>query len=187
MATTINVDRVLNKWSDIVIKKIIKTLLSANKSASGALINSLDAKWNKNNGLYSFTLIGNKTLQYVNDGRKPYGRGAVVHNKRGVFQINNRFPNIKAIEQWIRIKNIPIRPLKDGTIPTRKQQVYLIARGIAIRGIKPLPILKDATNTISKSSAFLNEIKTAAVKDLRINMNIVIKSVNSGQPTWGFK
>jgi hypothetical protein len=111
---TKNVDRVLDNYGYMIVEKMQNKLLTGrapygSKVASGQLINNLDFKWKYTNGLYEFSLVGPPQLGYVDRGRRPYGRGVISKNKKGIFTINNRFPNISAIQKWIKEKRLPLR------------------------------------------------------------------------------
>ena len=68
-----------------------------------------------------------------------------------------RFPNIQAIERWIKAKQIFPRPISyrqgDGIVtktPSLKQLTFLISRGIARDGIFPYPYESLVRNKVIK-------------------------------------
>lgn len=76
-----------------------------------------------------------KEWAYVEGGRRPGGK----------------FPPLRAILDWIRVKPVIPRPDKNGRIPSTNSLAYLISRKIAVKGIKPRPLLKTAIELSDKA------------------------------------
>lgn len=102
----------------------LKERLEKNGSnASGMLSNSIKGKV-KYDGKYVSVFVDLEDYwKYVENGTKPH------------------FPPVDAIKQWIRVKPVLPRPLKDGKLPTENQLAYLIGRKISKVGTKAQPFL----------------------------------------------
>lgn len=134
----INFINYLNSTGKDATEFLTLLLMSHNKVATGDLINSLDHKVLYEIDKISLRIISNKTLLYVNDGRKPGGK----------------FPPQKAIEDWINVKKI------QPTGITTKQLTFLIQRSIAKNGIEGYPYIKELREYLkSKSPEFLQKFK----------------------------
>ena len=132
------------KYAQLVVTNAKSILRSNNKKASGNLIESVRYTVNSQGKIiFSFAKEG----KYVQSGRR---KGA-------------RFPPPAAISKWIREKGIQGRG-KDGRFITNKSLTYLISRGIAKKGIKPLPFMSMA---IKQSKEQLKkELKKAITKSV---------------------
>ncbi len=108
------------------------------KIASGKFINSIAYRIDQDPDdnqpyitIYSTLPESEDPGKFIRDGRPNFAR----------------FPNIEAIQRWIRDKQIRPQPLpqrnRDGEIifktPSLKQLTYLISRGIARDGVFPYP------------------------------------------------
>jgi hypothetical protein len=132
------------KWAQLVVTNAKSILIRNNKRASGDLIESVRYTVNSQ-GKIIFLFA--KEGKYVQSGRR---KGA-------------RFPPPAAISKWIREKGIQGRG-KDGRFITNKSLTYLISRGIAKKGIKPLPFMSMA---IKQSKEQLKkELKKAITKSV---------------------
>ena len=116
----------LNKIGDIYIAELTQQLLSADKDASGNLIDSLDYEVLKTVDGFLLELKAASYLRYVDKGRKP-----------------GKMPPTKDIEKWVKEKGIQFRSPK-GRFITYKQTSFIIAKSIGENGIK-------ATNVIDKT------------------------------------
>jgi len=132
------------KWAQLVVTNAKSILIRNNKRASGNLIESVRYTVNSQGKI---TFLFAKEGKYVQSGRR---KGA-------------RFPPPAAISKWIREKGIQGRG-KDGRFITNKSLTYLISRGIAKKGIKPLPFMSMA---IKQSKEQLKkELKKAVTKSV---------------------
>ena len=132
------------KWAQLVVTNAKSILVRNNKKASGDLIESVRYTVNSN-GKIIFLFA--KEGKYVQSGRR---RGA-------------RFPPPAAISKWIREKGIQGRG-KDGRFITNKSLTYLISRGIAKKGIKPLPFMSMAIKQTKEQ--LKKELKKAITKSV---------------------
>jgi hypothetical protein len=118
------------KWAQLVVSNAKSILVRNKKVASGKLVNSVRYTVNSQ-GKIKF--LYDKDGKWVTSGRKR----------------NSRFPPPAAISKWIKQKGIRGRG-KDGRFITNESLTYLISRGIAKKGIKPLPFMKMATKAAIK-------------------------------------
>jgi len=118
------------KWAQLVVTNAKSILIRNRKVASGRLINSVRYTVNSQGKI---TFLYDKDGKWVTSGRKR----------------NSRFPPPAAISKWIKQKGIRGRG-KDGRFITNKSLTYLISRGIAKKGIKPLPFMKMAIDKTRK-------------------------------------
>lgn len=132
------------KWAQLVVTNAKSILIRNNKKASGDLIESVRYTVNSNGKI---TFLFAKEGKYVQSGRR---RGA-------------RFPPPSAISKWIREKGIQGRG-KDGRFITNKSLTYLISRGIAKKGIKPLPFMSMAIKQTKEQ--LKKELKKAVTKSV---------------------
>jgi hypothetical protein len=114
--------KTLNEFGKDYVK-ILTTFLKKNKKvASGALVNSLNYKLKETAGEILIVLEANDYLEWVDKGRKP-----------------GKYPPIKAISQWAKIKGIS------------QDAVWPIAHSIYKFGIKPTNVIKQTINEIQSS------------------------------------
>lgn len=138
-----NTLKVLEDYA-VEAKEFIKhELVNEDKVASGALLRSIETTVEGDGGLnYKVVLHAEDYLRYIEQGRQP----------------NGKFPPPQAIRQWIDIKPVIPRPLKNGKLPTPEQLTFLISRKIATEGIKPTPIIARTKEELnSKYEALLEE------------------------------
>ena len=146
-----------------------------NKIATGELYD-VKAEVNVNGGTYTISLILQDYWKYVEQGRQPC-----------------KFPNVGKLQEWIKIKAIiprpmkdgklprPMkdgklpRPMKDGKLPTEKQLTFMIGNSIKEKGIQPKPAL---ANALQKNDAHLNKVKEAVSKSLDKEIKQMLKELN---------
>lgn len=183
-----NVVNVLEKWGSYMVELTRKRLTEGRKLATGNLIKSIAYRIKKDTkGNYELQLTGRAYLLNVDRGRG----------------INKRRPPIKAIEAWIRYKNIPIKQvsqadankalskikpttirgkargqaIKQSTKTVDEQRLsmaFAIANKIAKDGIKPFPVL-DVAAKIQSRAGYQRELQAAVKQDLIKQMNIIFK------------
>ena len=130
------------------IAELTSQLISADKVASGSLINSLSYEVLETVDGLILKIIADDYLQYVDQGRKPGKR-----------------PPQKAIIKWIETRGIKIN--KQST----KQTAFVIARSIGLKGIKPTNVLKKTQQNIYKN------IQTLISKGIEIDIQEYIKNL----------
>lgn len=137
-----NLIEVLETIGEEIVQEYKAELTIRNKVASGTLFNSIKYRIEYNvNGLTLYFIADDYYIN-VEKGRKPGGK----------------FPPISVIKAWMISRNIPD---KSGT-------AYLIARSIAINGIKGVPELTNIRTDVDKYTHLLTE---ALTKDLQLNNN----------------
>ncbi|EFX61756.1 hypothetical protein DAPPUDRAFT_271961, partial [Daphnia pulex] len=99
---------VMDKYGQDVVKELAAQLLRAGKRASGKLINSLNYDLREIADEIQLRILAEDYLTFVDEGRKA-----------------GKWPNISAIEKWVRIKGIP------------QTAVFPIAKSIYRFGIRP--------------------------------------------------
>lgn len=122
--------QILNQYASELLALYKGKLQDA--KASGLLIDTATFIVRHNNNAYEVIFELQDYYKWVEYGRKP----------------NSKFPPINSIREWIKIKPILPQPyiLPSGrqVIPTESQLTYLIARKIAIDGIKAKPYLQES-------------------------------------------
>lgn len=159
------VQRVIDKYGEKLVERIVKKLQAGNKVATGNLINSITYKYSYTNGQYKIQITGAPYLINVDRGRRA---GA-------------KMPPIKPLMAWIKAKRIPIANSRQTTLvkkgrnrPTDQQlrgMAFAIAKNISKRGIKPFPILNEASKILA-TKQFQTELKQAIVKDLKVKIKL---------------
>lgn len=155
--------KVLNEIGLNVVNEYKKSLLKGlpnrdgitfpTSSTSGRLYNSIDYRLdiNPENGNSTLYFIAEKYFLNIENGR-----------------IAGSYPNITAIENWIKKKRI-----LDTKGLSIKRRAFAIAKSIKDKGIKKKPFLENALNKVlSKAKDMLNE---AISEDLKINISINIE------------
>lgn len=130
----------MQQFGDDYVAELTKSLLSLGKSASGKLIQSLDARVQETAGVIQIMIESEDYLQYVDEGR----------NK-------GSYPPISAISKWVRIKGI------------KQEAVFPIARSIYKFGIKPTNVLDKASRNFYNSNAF-NKLENSMANELEVEI-----------------
>ncbi len=177
MAT--EVDKVLAKYAGIVIGKIQKKLLAADKLATGNLYNSFKYRVVSNIATHNsgFIIVGAKYGEYVERGRRP-----------------GKYVPIKPLINWLKAKRIAVtqetamasrrgstratnkpraaaRGRGAATEAMYKSAAFAISKSIFKKGIRPFNLglgtnnRESVTTWVQKQSNFLQELATATVKD----------------------
>jgi hypothetical protein len=130
------------------VAELTQQLISADKVASGQLINSLDYEVLETvNGLV-LKIIADDYLKFVDEGRRPGKR-----------------PPQRAILKWIENRNIKIKK------QTPAQTAFIISRSIGKKGIKPTNVLKKT------QQAIFTNIQTLINKGIEIDIQEYIKNL----------
>ena len=137
------------RWAQKVVTNAKSILLQNKKIATGALYNSVRYVVNPQG---SIQFIFAEQGKWVQSGRRR----------------NSRFPPPEPISNWIRAKGIQGRDRR-GRFISRKSLTFLISRGIARDGIKPLPFMSMAISQSKKELAaeLKREITRAMVARLK--------------------
>lgn len=150
----------LDDWGLTITDGMVDILTRKRKFASNKLINSIDFNSYVKNNIITLE------IQYAD-----HGKYVVSGRKR-----NSKQPPTHVIEQWIKLKRIPVtitgkrkgKPTgKVKRITKRNQEktlAFVIARSIARDGIQPLNFLTPIESAI-EGLQMQKEIRQALVKD----------------------
>jgi hypothetical protein len=130
------------------IAELTKQLISADKVASGNLINSLDYEVLETVDGLILRILSDEYLKWVDEGRRPGKR-----------------PPQKAILKWVKMRNIVIKKQKP------EQTAFIIARSIGKKGIKPTNVVKKTQQSISRN------INTLISKGITLDINEYMKNI----------
>ena len=141
--------RVLNEFA----QSIVDTYKDKIKEySSGRLYNSITFKTSITGKGLKVTINLADYWQYIEYGRR---KGA-------------KMPPIKAIKDWIEVRNIVPRPMKlpsgKTEIPTTESLAYLIARSISRKGIPARPYMQQSID--ENMDAFLRDLSIAVESDI---------------------
>jgi len=144
-----NVERVIEKYGELIVDTLQKRLAQGKKNASMTLSNSLVYKYSVLPTGYKIQVTGAAYLINVDRGRR----------------IGAKMPPIKPIMNWIKVKpGLVGRGAKRPTQQALKSYAIAIAKNISKRGIKPFPLLSKGT-AITKSTVFKQDIAKAQMLD----------------------
>lgn len=118
------IDKIVEDFKYAYMSKIVDS--GHNASSQLATTQKHLLKWDGR--YFTVTLKLEEYWKYLEYGTKPH------------------FPPVNKILEWIRIKPVLPRPLKNGKLPTEKQLAYLIGRKISLVGTKPTHLLRDTKN-----------------------------------------
>ena len=139
-------------------------LVNKNKVASGDLYNSIGCLVEQNGTTYEVSLELEHYWKFIEEGIKPAGK-----YKNAGWKI---YPFIL---EWIKVKPVIPRPMANGKLPSEKSLAYLITRSIKEHGIKPQPILHEATADALK--IFERKIREALEQDCGLILQKMAVSV----------
>lgn len=158
--------RVLNEFAQNIVDTYKDKI---QEYSSGTLYNSITFKTSITGKGLKITINLADYWQYIEDGRRKYPW------KKGQRAPIEKRPPIKAIKDWIKVRNILPEPrtLPNGktVIPTTKSLPYMIAWGITRKGIKPRPYMKQSIE--ENMDAFLRDLSIAVETDIA---NSIIES-----------
>jgi len=167
MAT--EVQRVLDKWGNLLVRRIKLKIEKGGKFYTGQLYNSITYKYSMQNGVYRIQITGAPHLIFVDRGRK-----------QGAHK--GKFIPIQPLINWIKRKkiqvNVPVAP-KGQVRQTKEKAIrgmaFAISKSVQKRGFKnavaPFPLLETG-EVITRSPQFLVDLKMAIVKDLTAKIKL---------------
>lgn len=147
---------VLNRYGELLAVRYKSYV----PEASGKLVQSVKYEFKHNDRIYEVGLWLEDYWKYVEYGRKA-----------------GKFPPIDKIKEWISVKPILPRPMKNGKLPTINQLAFLIARKIAREGIEPKNILKRTVEEVNNE--MLMSIKMAIMEDLKRDITESLVTLNN--------
>lgn len=141
--------RVLNEFAQSIVDTYKGKI---QQYSSGRLYNSVTFKTSITGKGLKITIRLADYWQYIEYGRR---KGA-------------RMPPIKAIKDWIEVRNIVPRPVRLSSgkteVPTTESLAYIIARSISRKGIKPRPYMQESIDV--NMDAFLRDLSIAVEADI---------------------
>lgn len=160
-----NVALALEEYGREVRNKYQDELISGDRIASGKLLNSVDFRVVSDNGTYEVQLLLMNYWKYLEYGIK------------GKKNPNSPFanPGWKAypfIKEWIKVKPVLPRPMKNGKLPTLNQLSFLITRSIVKNGTSPGEELQDSLEAVNER--FRDKLIVALQKDAEQLMRYVV-------------
>ena len=142
-----NLERVLNEYGQALQDEYKLRLLKDGKTASYNLVDTVRYIYSTNGRKYEISLNLASYWRFVEYGRKP-----------------GKYPPPDKILEWVRIKPLLPRPMKNGKLPTEKQLAFLIGRKIAEEGIDAGNQLQDSVEAINHT--YMLKIYDAIDKDI---------------------
>lgn len=142
-----NLERVLYEYGQALQDEYKLRLLNDGKTASYNLVDTVRYIYTSNGRKYEISLNLASYWRYVEYGRKP-----------------GKYPPPDKILEWVRIKPLLPRPMKNGKLPTEKQLAFLIGRKIAEEGIDAGNQLQDSVEAINHT--YMLKIYDAIDKDI---------------------
>lgn len=139
-----NTRRVLEEFGKRLVDRYREELKARNKSATGKL-----AKTAK------YVVKSGHTYIYVALNLEDYWKYVEYGREKG-----KKFPPLDAIAKWIDAKPVIPRPDKNGRLPTTRQLSFLIARKIAMKGIKKTNIFEESVDAVYEQ---MDEALAAAI------------------------
>lgn len=119
------------------VKILYRELRREGKDATGSLLNSLAFEVKEEAQQIKFFILANDYLKYVDKGRRP-----------------GKYPPIKAIAQWVRVKGIS------------PEAVFPIARSIFKFGIKPTNVIQRVVKEFETSPTLTKKYEDEVVNQL---------------------
>lgn len=153
-----NTIEVLNSFGRLLVEDYKESLIYNSVNASDDLYKSVKYYFESDNRFLEVKLELESYYWYVENGRKA-----------------GKFPPIKAIEEWIKVK--PVLPYadKNGKLPTLNQLTYLIGRKIKEDGIEGKHLLQKSVDDIYREIE--KSLVEALSKDLHKAVEIELLSL----------
>lgn len=153
-----NLVKTLDAYGKTLVQHYREGLEAGDHIATGNLYRSVNTEVTLNGQSFVVEFRMPDYGEYLEQGTKPH------------------FPPMDAILNWIRVKRIAPRRDDQGRLPTEKQLSYLISRKISEEGTKGTGIYEKANAlTYQEWNA---EIDKAIQKDLELNLEAIIKTLN---------
>lgn len=151
-----NTLNVLNEYGKLFVEEYKQQLINNDVNASNKLYDSVKLLPIKvNNNFYEVQISLEEYWKYVEKGRLP-----------------GKWPPISKIKEWIEIKPVLPRPMKNGKLPTTQQLAFLISRKIGLNGIKPRQLLQNSVEEIWK--IMKEELETALALDVQNEIKTIM-------------
>lgn len=147
---------VLNRYGELLVTRY-QTYVP---EASGKLVNSVRYELKTPDRTFEIGLWLEDYWYYVENGRKA-----------------GKFPPIEKIKDWITVKPIIPRPMKNGKLPTEDQLAFLIARKIAREGTLGTHPLERAVEDVN--GQMLMSLKEAIIEDIGESLTTTLITLNN--------
>ena len=170
-----NVAQVLEEYGREVRNKYQDELISGDRIATGKLLNSVEFRVVSDNGTYEVQLqLMNywKYLEYGIKGKK---------NPDSPFS-NPGWKAYPFIKEWVKIKPVLPRPMKNGKLPTLNQLSFLITRSIVKNGTTPGEELQSSLDEVNEK--FKDKLIVALQKDSEHLMRYVVGDFSGTRQTF---
>lgn len=151
--------QILTEYAKQIADEYKRQIIEADAVATGKLRDFSYRMIQEGNLHYCLYFDVPKEWAYVEDGRRP-----------------GKFPPLRAILDWIRIKPVIPRPDKRGRVPSTNTLAYLISRKIALKGIKPRPLLK---NTIALSDDAIKGMMDAVYQHMEDEVKLWLAPIDT--------
>lgn len=140
----------LQRFGKQYVGTLVGFLKKYNKSASNALINSIDYRLQEEANEIKLIIEANDYLTYVDAGRKP-----------------GKFPPIQAIEKWTKLKGIP------------QSAAFPIAKSIFKFGIEPTNVIEDSLRSFEGIGVkIVEEMTDESITNFVVEQYNKIKDIN---------
>jgi hypothetical protein len=121
----------LNEFASLITKVLKENLTTANKSATGNLIKSINFKVEQQDNNDVLVINSESYLKYVDKGVS-----GTIRKYNTPYSYHQKKPPIQVISNWMNIKGIP------------QQYLYQIRNKIFSKGIKPTNVLKKTIDEL---------------------------------------
>ena len=166
LITFVNLQKVLEDYAKDAEELYKRKIADGKHNASFGLADSVKARVEV--GDISFKVVVNLKhyWKYLERGRQGTITSPMPHHKMDAPPCKAAFPPVNAIINWINIKPVLPRPMKNGKFPSVKTLAYLIGRKIEQHGIEPFPAMAETIEELDK--IYEERIKEALQQDLGV-------------------
>lgn len=151
-----NTQRVLEEYGKMIEAKYRDELIKAKKNATHSLIESVHYEIWKGDQRMAVDLNLKEYWKYIEYDTRPH------------------FPPRDAIRQWVLVKPVIPKPMKNGLKPSVNQLTYLIQRKIGLEGTKGSHLLEKSMEEVNR--AMMDDLEEAITMDLMGNVDAMIKT-----------
>lgn len=131
----------LGKIMEDFLYQYLDDSLKTNHTASGNLATSGKYTIDVKGKVYHISFSFADYFNWAEYGRKP-----------------GKMPPVEKILEWVKIKPVLPRPMKNGKLPTEKQLSFLIARKIGLQGTKGIHVYEKTLNSFQLTQKLYDAI-----------------------------
>ena len=150
LITLTNLQKVLEGYARDAEELYKKKIADGGHNASFSLAESVKSRVVVGDISYKVTINLNHYWKYLERGRQGKISSPMPHHSMDLPPTKAAFPPVNAIINWINIKPILPRPMKNGKFPTIRSLAYLIGRKIEQYGIEPFPAMAETIEELDK-------------------------------------